>query len=198
MFNLIKKGFTLVELVIVIGVIAIIATILLISLNPAETQRKARDTARLKDINTLQGIIEQALNDSVPICAGAAGGTAACRSDGNGVTTASQQPCAANWTGVNLCTYARTVPADPLNIASARCVGGTVPPGTATNDCFMYYWLDVFGQSYEINVRMESLGNAARIVNDGGNHFWTYEVFNGGPNLIGASTNVTTQRNTNL
>ena len=184
MFNLIKKGFTLVELVIVIGVIAIIATILLISLNPAETQRKARDTARLKDINTLQGIIEQALNDSVPICAGAAGGTAACRSDGNGVTTASQQPCAANWTGVNLCTYARTVPADPLNIASARC--------------FMYYWLDVFGQSYEINVRMESLGNAARIVNDGGNHFWTYEVFNGGPNLIGASTNVTTQRNTNL
>ena len=187
MYSIIKKGFTLVELVIVIGIIGIIATILLVSLNPAETQRKARDAQRLKDIQTLQGIVEQAVNDSLPLCAGAIGGAnAACQSDA--VATAGTQPCATNWTGVNLCNYARTVPADPLNIAAGRC---TQSSGAQRTNCNMYYYMEVAGMDYEINIRMESTGNAAKIANDGGNHMWVMEIFTGSNNVIGAGTSAT-------
>ncbi|MBI4692152.1 MAG: type II secretion system protein [Candidatus Terrybacteria bacterium] len=49
-----KRGFTLLELLIVIGIIAILAVILVIVLNPAETLRKARDSQRMSDLSTLK------------------------------------------------------------------------------------------------------------------------------------------------
>ncbi len=49
-----KKGFTLLELLIVIAIIAILSVIIIFVLNPAETLRKARDTQRMSDLNTLK------------------------------------------------------------------------------------------------------------------------------------------------
>lgn len=49
-----KKGFTLLELLIVISIIAILSVILIVALNPAETLRKARDTQRLSDTGSLK------------------------------------------------------------------------------------------------------------------------------------------------
>ncbi len=48
------KGFTLLELLIVVGIIAILSVALIIVLNPAETLRKARDSSRISDLNTLK------------------------------------------------------------------------------------------------------------------------------------------------
>lgn len=49
-----KRGFTLLELLIVIAIIAILSVIIIFVLNPAETLKKARDTQRMSDLNTLK------------------------------------------------------------------------------------------------------------------------------------------------
>ena len=49
-----QKGFTLLELLIVISIIAILSVALILVLNPAETLRKSRDTQRISDLATLK------------------------------------------------------------------------------------------------------------------------------------------------
>jgi prepilin-type N-terminal cleavage/methylation domain-containing protein len=49
-----QKGFTLLELLIVIGIIAILSVVLIFVLNPAETLQKSRDTQRISDLATLK------------------------------------------------------------------------------------------------------------------------------------------------
>ncbi|MBI1863469.1 prepilin-type N-terminal cleavage/methylation domain-containing protein [Candidatus Microgenomates bacterium] len=52
-----KKGYTLLELLVVIAIIAIIATVGLVSFNG--TQKKARDTRRRGDLRTIANALEQ-------------------------------------------------------------------------------------------------------------------------------------------
>lgn len=49
-----KKGFTLLELLIVIGIIAILSVVVILVLNPAETLSKSRDTQRMSDLATMK------------------------------------------------------------------------------------------------------------------------------------------------
>lgn len=49
-----KKGFTLLELLIVIAIIAILSVVLIVALNPAETLRKTRDSQRISDLSSLK------------------------------------------------------------------------------------------------------------------------------------------------
>lgn len=52
-----KGGFTLLELLIVIAIIAILSVALVIVLNPAETLKKARDAQRISDLATMKTAI---------------------------------------------------------------------------------------------------------------------------------------------
>ena len=52
-----KKGFTLLELLIVIGILAILSTTIVLVINPAELLRKARDSQRISDLNTMKTAI---------------------------------------------------------------------------------------------------------------------------------------------
>jgi len=50
-------GFTLLELLIVIGILAILSTTMILVINPAEILKKARDSQRISDLNTLKSAI---------------------------------------------------------------------------------------------------------------------------------------------
>jgi len=52
-----KKGFTLLELLIVIGILAILSTTVVLVINPAQLLKKARDSQRISDLNTLKTAI---------------------------------------------------------------------------------------------------------------------------------------------
>jgi prepilin-type N-terminal cleavage/methylation domain-containing protein len=49
-----KKGFTLLELLIVIAILAVLGALVIFLLNPAETLRKARDSQRISDLSTIK------------------------------------------------------------------------------------------------------------------------------------------------
>lgn len=52
-----NSGFTLLELLIVIAIIAILSVALVLVLNPAETLKKSRDAQRISDLSTLKTAI---------------------------------------------------------------------------------------------------------------------------------------------
>ena len=61
------KGFTLLELLIVIAILAILASVTFIALNPAELLRKARDTQRMADLASMRTAVNYYItNASTP------------------------------------------------------------------------------------------------------------------------------------
>ena len=52
-----KKGFTLVELLIVIGILAVLSTATVLILNPAEILKETRDSQRLNDMASISSAI---------------------------------------------------------------------------------------------------------------------------------------------
>ena len=58
-----KKGFTLIELLIVIAVIAVLSVVVILSLNPAELLRQARDSNRVSDMATIKSALALYLTD---------------------------------------------------------------------------------------------------------------------------------------
>ena len=59
-----QAGFTLIEILVVIGIIAILATIVLIAINPARQFRQARDTQRVSNVNAILNAIGQYIADN--------------------------------------------------------------------------------------------------------------------------------------
>ena len=67
-----RGGFTLIEILVVIGIIAILAAIVIIAINPARQFAQARNSQRESNINTLLNAIGQDIADNKGIftCAG--------------------------------------------------------------------------------------------------------------------------------
>lgn len=103
-----KRGFTLIEILVVIGIIALLATIVLIAINPARQFAQARDTQRLSNVNTILNAIGQRIADCKGIFDGPCGTPA---------VTCSSLPATLTPIGTSLdClvpTYLTAIPTDP-------------------------------------------------------------------------------------
>ena len=59
-----QKGFTLIEILVVIGIIAVLAAVVLIAINPARQFAQARNTQRTNDASALLNAIGQNIADN--------------------------------------------------------------------------------------------------------------------------------------
>lgn len=59
-----QKGFTLIEILVVIGIIAILATVVLIALNPSRQFAQARNSQRSSNVNTILNAVGQRVADN--------------------------------------------------------------------------------------------------------------------------------------
>lgn len=105
------KGFTLIEILIVIALIAILAAITIIAINPQQNFRDARNTQRSSNVNTILSAFTQytsqqgtTINDfgTLPACSG----TPAC------IGTSTSGPACIDLTGLSP-TYLVSIPTDP-------------------------------------------------------------------------------------
>lgn len=58
-----NKGFTLIEILVVIGLIAVLAAIVLIAINPGRQFAQARNTQRTSDVSAISNAIGQYIAD---------------------------------------------------------------------------------------------------------------------------------------
>ncbi len=120
-----KKGFTLLELLIVITILAVLSVAVIVIINPAETIKKARDTQRISDLSSIKTAI--ALYQSLvttPYLGGAAA-NAVCRTS----TISGATETFASWASADRIHY--SYPTD-VNGADTNITDSTLDGGTGS------------------------------------------------------------------
>lgn len=62
--NTLREGFTLIEILVVIGIIALLAAIVIIAINPARQFAQARNSQRSSNVNTILNAVGQNIADN--------------------------------------------------------------------------------------------------------------------------------------
>jgi len=158
------QGFTLVELLVVLTIIAVLAAVVVLIINPVELTKRSRDAARLSDMSNLQSAINVAVQESTNsgtasiLCAGT-GGATPCQGNSN---TGTRVVDGTGWIKVNLSSSnavsLATLPVDPINDSTYNYT----------------YYSD--GTNWEIDCKLESVQQSGKMANDGGDNPNLYEV----------------------
>jgi len=147
------RGFTLVELLVVIAIVAILAAVVVLIINPLELTRRGRDAARLSDLSNLQNAINVAVQEATD--SGAAilcnGGSYPCTQTS---VAGSRVSNGTGWVAVNLggnkSVSVPTLPVDP------------------TNNSTFHYTYCANNDAWEIDAVLESDQQKPKMAADGG------------------------------
>lgn len=177
-----KKGFTLLELLIVIGILAILSTTVVLVINPAQLLKKARDSQRISDLNTLKTAIayyvtetsSPSMGDTSHTYSDVAAVTCVSRTTGtnNGVfTTGGSGWVPINFDGMTGGSPVGTLPHDP-NVTAADASPARY---------YTYLLGSTSSYTFLLTANMESTyyttgGDGDVETNDGGSQSTLYEV----------------------
>ncbi len=106
-----KKGFTLIEILIVVAIIAILASVVLVGLGP--TQEAGRDARRISDLSEVQNGLELYYNKCGIYPSATAGSCVAVTLGSDGVSAYKAMSAALIAQGIGV----SSVPVDPSNVA---------------------------------------------------------------------------------
>ncbi|MBI2591679.1 MAG: prepilin-type N-terminal cleavage/methylation domain-containing protein [Candidatus Brennerbacteria bacterium] len=189
------KGFTLIELIITISILAILIAIVVVALNPAEQLQRSRDTKRVADLDAIKTALNLYLAQATTTVNMSGAGTANQNCIGGGgtpslyvnttgaptlqsgnltalVTSTNQTVGSAGWLGARIDQTPggaplASLPLDPTNGAGALTT-------------FYYgYGCRASNNTFEITARLESnfyKTDLDQDGTDGGNSTSTYEV----------------------
>lgn len=174
-----KKGFTLIELLVVIAILSVLATAVVIILNPAQLVKQGRDSTRISDMAALHSAIALYLSE-VP---GLTSWTAYtyCTANGSPVPT-----------GFSSCTVSASTTVDgtgwvPINFnaISSGSPLSRLPIDPVNDTIYFYGFKSSSTLRYELNAKMESTkysyggtGDVVSNTKDGGNDDNWYEIGN--------------------
>ena len=155
------RGFTLVELLVVIAIIAVLAAVVVIIINPLELTRRSRDARRLIDLANIKQAIDVAVQEATD------SGVAVLCNGGS-------YPCnGSSHNGTRLVDGSGWV---KINIGGVK--GVTMPTLAADpiNDSTFHYTYCADKDVWEINTKLESDQQKSQMENDGGNDTSVYEM----------------------
>lgn len=175
-----KKGFTLVELLIVIGVLGVLSAAVVVVLNPAELLRQARDSQRLQDMSTINSALALYVTDYTSAAITAT-------TFHSGITTTAWT-CGGDTPAGRSATQATAQAVDStgwVDVNFGNITGGSplaVLPVDPTNDITYHYCYEGHTtETWELGAYMESTkfsasGNSDVETTDGGDDDAQFEI----------------------
>lgn len=187
----INKGFTLLELLIVIAILAVLGALVIFVLNPAETLAKARDSQRIADLSTIKTALGIMLTSSSTASLDGVGGGSRNNKclDGSGTKTAwmtNTSSTPSGFTAISTSTTPDLVDGTgwiPVNLNTLT--GGSpisnypVDPINDTGELLYRFSCNKSPLGFEVDAKLEStafITDDPKMTKDGGNNSARYEA----------------------